>query len=129
MSAREEKFTAVEWETAADEITGLLSRRAADIARKAADDFYERLLTTTQDYIAENARFNLESQLETANRGWRTQSARAEAAERRVGELLAALQGMINAYWRGSEDSDDKHAPTMVKAALAAISSATQKGG
>lgn len=40
-------------------------------------------------------------------------------------ELLSALRGMIDAYWRGSEDSDDEHAPSMVKAALAAIAKAS----
>lgn len=39
-------------------------------------------------------------------------------------ELLAACKAMINAYWRGSEDSDDEDAPTMVKDALAAIAKA-----
>lgn len=39
-------------------------------------------------------------------------------------DLLAACQGMIDAYWRGSEDSTDAKAPTMVKAALAAIKKA-----
>lgn len=39
-------------------------------------------------------------------------------------DLLAACKAMIDAYWRGSEDSDDEHAPSMVKEALAAISKA-----
>lgn len=39
-------------------------------------------------------------------------------------EMLAALRGMIEAYWRGSEDSDDADAPSAVKAALAAIAKA-----
>jgi hypothetical protein len=40
-------------------------------------------------------------------------------------ELLAALQGMVEAYWRGSEDSEDGDAPTAVMDALAAIKKAT----
>lgn len=40
-------------------------------------------------------------------------------------DLLGALKGMVDAYWRGSEDSDDDHAPAMVKAALAAIAKAS----
>ena len=39
-------------------------------------------------------------------------------------ELLTALEGMLDAYWRGSEDSSDDEAPTMVKAALAAVAKA-----
>ena len=39
-------------------------------------------------------------------------------------DLAQALQGMVDAYWRGSEDSDDEHAPSMVKAAQAALSKA-----
>lgn len=38
--------------------------------------------------------------------------------------LLKALHGMVDAYWRGSEDSDDDDAPTAVKHALAAIAAA-----
>ncbi len=40
--------------------------------------------------------------------------------------LLEALQAMIDAYWRGSEDSSDANAPSMVKTALAAIDKATK---
>ncbi len=39
-------------------------------------------------------------------------------------QLLSALKGMIEAYWRGSEDSSDEEAPQAVKAALAAIAQA-----
>ena len=39
-------------------------------------------------------------------------------------DLLSACKGMIDAYWRGSEDSDDDDAPSMVKDALAAIAKA-----
>lgn len=38
--------------------------------------------------------------------------------------LLKALHGMVDAYWRGSEDSDDDDAPAAVKDALAAIAMA-----
>jgi hypothetical protein len=44
----------------------------------------------------------------------RTQAARIEALERE-------LQGMIDAYWRGFEDSEDEDAPQCVKAALASL--------
>lgn len=52
------------------------------------------------------------------------QTAAAKTAEA-APDLLAALHGMVAAYWRGSEDSDDDDAPEMVKAALAAIAKAT----
>lgn len=49
----------------------------------------------------------------------------------RIANLIAAapdleksLEGMIDAYWIGSEDSDDEHAPTMVKDAFAALKKA-----
>ena len=35
--------------------------------------------------------------------------------------LVEALDGMIQAYWRGSEDSSDAQAPECVKKALAAL--------
>jgi hypothetical protein len=39
-------------------------------------------------------------------------------------DLLAACRGMVDAYWRGSEDSADEDAPDCVKAALAAMAKA-----
>ena len=43
-------------------------------------------------------------------------------------ELLDALEGMVEAYWRGSEDSDDANAPKCVRKAFAAIARATGEG-
>ena len=40
----------------------------------------------------------------------------------------AALKGMVDAYWRGSEDSDDDDAPAAVKAALAILAEAEANG-
>jgi len=53
------------------------------------------------------------------------QIARIASHKRAAGEqLYDALAGMIDAYWIGSENSDDVHAPECVRAALAAIAAA-----
>jgi hypothetical protein len=44
-----------------------------------------------------------------------------ETLRARVVELEDALNGMIEAYWRGSEVRSDARAPTCVKAALKAL--------
>ncbi len=51
----------------------------------------------------------------------RSARAASEHREPGAGELREALQAMVEAYWRGSEDSDDEHAPHAVKLALAAL--------
>ena len=43
--------------------------------------------------------------------------------------LLKALEGMVEAYWRGSEDSSDEEAPSCVTAALTAIEQAKKVVG
>ncbi len=69
--------------------------RHSDVAaKKAADEIYERLMCSTQDYLEENLRFNIASTLDTAERERkaaqdRVASLRADIAER--DELLAEL--------------------------------------
>lgn len=41
-------------------------------------------------------------------------------------ECVGVLNGMLDAYWRGSEDSSDEEAPSMVKDALNLVSILTQ---
>ena len=43
--------------------------------------------------------------------------------------LYAALEAMVETYWRGSEDSDDADAPECVKLALAALNAANPARG
>jgi hypothetical protein len=43
-------------------------------------------------------------------------------------DLRDALQEMIDTYWRGSEDSDDEHAPSMVRKALRALAKSRGEG-
>ena len=38
-----------------------------------------------------------------------------------IAEAIRALEAMLKAYWYGSEDSDDEHAPSMVKEAIALL--------
>lgn len=54
---------------------------------------------------------------------WNRRAAEAQESSATPG-ALAALQGMVDAYWRGSVDSDDDHAPPAVKAALAVLAQA-----
>lgn len=61
---------AASWEDVAVEVTELMAASFEPLARKAADDIYERLMETAQDYLADNIRFNLSSRLEASERGY-----------------------------------------------------------
>lgn len=54
------------WEDVATEVTEVVAAVIEPLARKAADDIYERLMETAQDYLANNLRFNLSSRLGSA---------------------------------------------------------------
>ena len=43
------------------------------------------------------------------------------AKDEKIALAVEALSAMINAYWRGSEDSSDRNAPKAVKLALKAL--------
>ena len=54
------------------------------IIRRAADDFYERLLYTVQDHLRDNAEWNLHSDIASAR-------AHARHAEKQLAEISDAL--------------------------------------
>lgn len=52
------------WEQAAAEICAAVENIAAKIARNAANNLYETVMTSVQDYLRENVEFNLSSELQ-----------------------------------------------------------------
>lgn len=57
--------------------------------RRAADGVYFRLLETVEEYLTDNATFNIQSRLDSAERERRAQWERADTAERALTEALA----------------------------------------
>lgn len=92
----------IEWETVAEEALGVMKAAADVAAKKAADEIYERLLCSTQDYLEENLRFNIASTLDTAER-------ERKAAQDRVKGLLAANSKLISALVGIAEDTDPEN--------------------
>lgn len=54
------------WSEVADEVTALLERRMRPVLQKVADELYERMLFSVQDYLAENLKFNIGSAISAA---------------------------------------------------------------
>lgn len=81
------KHTAVEWDSVEAEVLAALAPVIERQAKAATDRIYDDLLTTTQDYLAENLRWNIASRLGAAERGRRAEWERAEAAEKRAREF------------------------------------------
>ena len=52
------------WEQAAAEICAAVENIAAKIAHNAANNLYETVMTSVQDYLRENVEFNLSSELQ-----------------------------------------------------------------
>jgi hypothetical protein len=74
----------VSWDVVADVATSVARIAVEKLARKAADDFYEHLLHSVQDYFCDNIKFNIGSRLDAAERERRAQWDRAEECERRA---------------------------------------------
>lgn len=87
---------ALDWEQFAEEATAQLVAVMEPVARRAADDIYERLMETAQDYLAENISFNLASRLQTAEREAATQRMAAYAASQQIGALVPALERIVH---------------------------------
>lgn len=77
------------WADVAGEVTALLERRMRPVLQKVADELYERMLFSVQDYLAENLKFNIGSAI--------------RAAERRAQDNLDATWRAVNVL--GAPDS------------------------
>lgn len=86
--------SAATWEDVAVEVTELVAAALEPLARKAADDIYERMMETAQDYLADNVRFNLSSRLEASERGYAI--ARKQVFD--LGQTNAAMRSLIQRF-------------------------------
>jgi hypothetical protein len=76
----------------ADALLTIVTERAADFSRKAADDLYAHLLAATQDYLIDNARFNIGETIDAAQRQARHDREAWGKAEARARSLTGALK-------------------------------------
>lgn len=88
------------WDDVAAEVADVVAKAMAPTVRKASDDFYEGLMNTVQDYLADNITFNIASRLDAAERGRRSEWERAERAEKASAMLLTVLIGAANTFRR-----------------------------
>lgn len=64
------------------------------VVKRVSDDIYDRILYQVQEYIIDNAAFNIRSQLDCAERERRVQWERAEAVKKQRDELLATVKAL-----------------------------------
>lgn len=79
------------WEPVAVEVLAAVEAKMVDVARKAGDDLYYSLLSGVQDYLIDNARFNIASRIESAER----ESANARRRLRDTEAALEAAKGAV----------------------------------
>jgi GTP cyclohydrolase II len=53
----------VDWKTAAANICDAMQERATQVATRASEDLYEHMMLSVQDYLRDNVRFNLSSEI------------------------------------------------------------------
>jgi len=83
--------TPLEWEAVADEAMAAIAARVEPFARKAADEFYARVLETAQDYLCDNARFNIAERIHSSERAAQLARQEANALRADLGELATAI--------------------------------------
>lgn len=99
------------------------------IVHQYCDEAYAAIMESTQDYLCDNAQFNIASKLETANR--EASYAREQVKRERSikAELLEALQGLSNilnsAESNASGNPEWEAVSKRINAARAAIAKAT----
>lgn len=79
------------WEDVASDVSSAIQKALQPLIRRAADDIYERLLDTTQDYLAENVAFNLAERISAAEREAASDRMIAEQLRGSVDTLVDAL--------------------------------------
>ena len=79
------------WEVPVSEVLEQVKSAIAPVAQQAADDIYSRLLETTQDYLVENALYNIGQRIATAE----CQAAHDRAVVRELVEALRRAENYI----------------------------------
>ena len=94
--------------------------------RRASEDFYEHLLTTVQNYLRENAEWNLKGEIEQSQ-------ASARYAQKRLAEVSEALAGVMGILGRAESNASGNpewgYVGPRVKAAREALTNASWDDG
>jgi hypothetical protein len=101
------------WGDAADAITKAIKNKIGTLAREHAEIVYDELLTATQDYLSDNTRFNLRSELDAARR-------QAEVSRQTASELAGALQEAVDVFAGMNDDEINVELLPRLRAALSA---------
>lgn len=90
------------------------------IVRQAADDFYEKLLNTVQDYLCDNSQYNISSRIDVAERSAIRSAQRANVMMAQRDLLRGNLSNMLATFGNSEVLSvEQHHACTAAKAAIA----------
>lgn len=102
-----------DWEPVADAVLAAFQTHADALARKFTEQLYGDFLDTVQDYLADNAKFNIAQRLSSAERSRKAEWERAEAATARARalEALVARAGQTARRYAGNypEASDGRN--------------------
>ena len=60
----ESNASLIDWNSAADSICAAMNDRASQLAKRASEDLYESFMHAVQDYLLDNAQFNLSSEIQ-----------------------------------------------------------------
>lgn len=74
------------------------AKRIQPMVRKHVDDVYEAIMDSVQDYLIENAEFNIRSRLNTAEREALSARNKIAEMEREKDALLGAISAVL--LWR-----------------------------
>ncbi len=87
----ETAVSAGKWEPVADDVLAAIRAKIEPTIRKASDDLYGDLLDTVQDYLCENAAFNIKSRIEAADRQALSDRQALHAEKAKSAAMLGAL--------------------------------------
>lgn len=83
---------AQDWEIVGDEVVAAILEKLKPALRKASEAIYEDLLYTAQDYLIDNVRWNIRSQIDAAER--QAQNDRIRARE--TAEVLRTVREYVD---------------------------------
>lgn len=103
-------MTEQKWDDVADGVIAAIEARVAVSVRKAAEEIYGDVLTSTTDYLADNAKFNIASTISSHERERNS----AVALMREVAECLRTVKDYVTDAIKAEEDSDPQQ-PDLLK--------------
>ena len=83
---------AANWDDVADEVLAGVAENIEPVIKRTADDLYERMLCSVQDYLADNVKSNIASRIDASDRQARHDRERLTKVE----AVNAALYDALN---------------------------------